>query len=90
MSRIIGRRMIEREVTFTTVKVSKMVIEDGRPKAITLPNEVIIGNATMEQAQRIVNKRYGEPVTVFECQAQTQTYEMPVEEFIKTATVKQK
>lgn len=82
------RKYMTKEVTTTIVKVAKMEMVDGIPQAITLPNEVILGNVTLEKAQKIVNKKYGYPVSVMEVQANTQIYEMLVEEFIQIARVK--
>jgi len=82
------RKMMTREVTKTTVKVGKLEMVDGQPQAVTLPDEVIIGNVTLEKAQKQLNKKYGEPVTVFAVEPDTTTYEMPVDDFIKFATIK--
>lgn len=82
------RKMMTKEVTKTTVKVAKMVVENGVPVAQPLEDEVILGNVNLEKAQKIVNKKYEEPVTVFEVIADTEVYEMPVEDFIKLATIK--
>lgn len=83
------RKMMSREVTKTTVKVGKLEMVDGQPQAVTLPDEVLLGNVSLEKAQKQLNKKYGEPVTVFEVIPDTTVYEMPVEEFIKYATVKE-
>lgn len=90
MAGIIGRRMMERDVTFTKVKVAKIEVKNGVQTLVTLPDEVIIGNANLEQAQRIVNKRYGEPIVVLERHANTETYELAVEDFVKYGRVKNK
>lgn len=83
------RKMMTKEVTKTTVKVAKMSVENGVPVAVALPDEIILGNVTTEKAQRILNKKYNEPVTVFEVIPTTNIYEMAVEEFIKHATIKE-
>jgi hypothetical protein len=82
------RKMMTKEVTTTTVKVAKMEMENGLPVAVNLPDEILLGNVTLDKAQRILNKKFGQPVTVFEVSANTNTYEMPVEEFVKVATLK--
>lgn len=66
-----------------------MELVDGMPKAVELPDEVLLGNVSMEKAQRLLNKKYGEPVTVFSVEPETLVYELPVEEFIKIAKVKE-
>lgn len=77
-----------KEVTKTTVKVAKMEMVEGNPQAVTLPDEILLGNVSLEKAQKDVNKKYGHPVTVFGVEADTTIYEMPVEEFIKYASIK--
>lgn len=83
------RKMMTREVTKTTVKVGKLEMVDGQPQAVSLPEEVLLGNVSLEKAQKELNKKYGQPVTVFEVVPDTETYEMPVEEFISLAKVKE-
>ena len=83
------RRMMTREVTKTTIKVAKMEMQDGQPKAVALPDKVVIGNIRLERAQRMVQKDYDEPVTVLQVIPETTTYEMPVETFIEQATIKE-
>lgn len=78
-----------KEVTQTTVKLAKMIMENGTPKAIELPDEVLLGNVSLEKAQRLMNKKYEKPVTVFAVQPETKVYEMKVEDFIKVATLKE-
>lgn len=82
------RKMMTKEVTKTTVKVAKMEMVDGLPQAVQLPDEIILGNVTLEKAQKQVNKKYDHPVTVLTVEADTIVYELPVDEFIKIATVK--
>jgi hypothetical protein len=82
------RKMMTKEVTSTTVKIAKMEMVDGLPQAITLPNEVMLGNVSVERAQKEVTKKHGAGVTVFEVLPETTVYEMAVEDFIKLAVVK--
>jgi hypothetical protein len=84
-----SRKMMQREVTTTFVKVAMIKIVDGEPKLETLPEEEMIGNVSPEQAQKAMNKKYGQPVTILEVFADTKTYEMPLDEFIQHATVKE-
>jgi len=83
------RRMMTREVTKTTIKVAKLEMVDGEVKTVVLPDEIKIGNIRLERAQRMMNKKYGEPVTVLQVIPETTTYEMPVETFIEHATIKE-
>jgi hypothetical protein len=77
-----------KEVTKTTVKLAKMEMENGLPQAVLLPDEVMIGNVSLEKAQKEVGKKYDHPVTVLGVEVETLVYEMPVEEFIQLASVK--
>lgn len=83
-----ARKMMTKEVTKTTVKLAKMVNENGVPKAEALEDEILLGNVTLEKAQKEIVKKHGASVTVFGVEPDTTLYEMPVEEFIKIATVK--
>jgi hypothetical protein len=82
------RKMMSKEVTSTIVKMAKMEMVEGLPQAVTLPNEVMLGNVSVERAQKEATKKHGAGVTVFEVLPETTVYEMPVEDFIKLATVK--
>jgi hypothetical protein len=84
-----ARKMITREITSTTVKVAEMILEDGQPVAVALPDVILVGNVTLEKAQKEVNKLHGRPVTVLTLSANTQSYELPVETFLQHATVKE-
>lgn len=84
------RKMMQREVTHTTIKSGVLELVNGEAKAVSLPDEVVIGNITMEKAQKIMNKKQGIPVTIFEVLPETDVYEMPIEEFIKVAAIKEK
>lgn len=83
------RKMMTKEVTTTTFKIAKIEIQDGEPVIVELPSETLLGNVSMEKAQREINKKYGYPVTILSLSANTLIYEMPVEEFIKIATLKE-
>ena len=83
-----ARTMLTKEVTTTTVTVAKMEMVEGKPQAISLPEEILLGNVSLEKAQKVLNKKYGQAVTVFGVSANTEKYEMPVVEFIKVATIK--
>ena len=80
--------MMTKEVTKTTVKAGKIVVIDGLPQVEMLGEEILLGNVNMEKAQKEVQKKHDEQITVFEVSPDTTVYEMPVEEFIKHASVK--
>lgn len=84
-----ARKMMVREITTTTVKLAKMTVVDGQPQALALNDEIIIGNVTLERAQKEMKKKHGEGVTVFTLTPNTYTYEMSVEDFIKHASLKE-
>lgn len=81
---------MSKEVTTTTVTVAELIMENGSPVAVELPNETLLGNVSLANAQKALNQKYGRPVTIFEVQPETHVYEMPVEEFIQLATIKEK
>lgn len=79
------RKMMTKEVTKTIVKIAKMMVVDGSPTATTMPDEVMIGNVSQEKAQTAVTKKHGAGVMVFGVKAETDVYQMAVEDFIKVA-----
>jgi len=83
------RKMMTKEVTKTTVQVAKMNFVEGLPVAETLPEVELLGNVSMESAQKQLAKKYDHPVTVFGVQADTTVYELSVEDFLKHASVKE-
>lgn len=83
------RKMMSKQVTMTTCTIAKLEYIDGKPKIKELPKETLLGNVSMEKAQKELNKKYGSPVTIFELTPNTFTYEMPVEDFIKLSTLKE-
>ena len=82
------RKMLTKEVTSTTIKLAQLTMVEGKPEAVTLPDEIVLGNVSLEKAQLYVNKKLGAGVTVFSVEADTKTYEMSVEDFIKVASLK--
>ena len=84
-----ARKMMTKEVTTTTIKLGKIEMVEGTPKAVNLPDEIVLGNCSPEKAQKLMNKKHG-VVTVFEVVPETQVYEMDVMEFIKVAKLKVK
>lgn len=83
------RKTMLKEVTKTTVTVARIVKgEDGQPVMEQLPTQVLIGNVSLEKAQKEVNKGLTIPVTVFAVEPSTEVYEMAVEDFIKYASLK--
>jgi len=48
----------------------------------------MLGNVSLEKAQKEMNRLIGHNVTVFNVQPETVTYELAVEDFINVASVK--
>lgn len=84
-----ARKMMSKEVTKTVVKLAVLELVDGTPTINELPDETLLGNVSAEKAQKELNKKHGKPVTILGVEANTQAYEMEVEEFIKLASVKE-
>jgi hypothetical protein len=84
------RKTMTKEVTKTVVKVTEVKSVDGQPVAERLEDVTLLGNVSLEKAQRVIAKQFaGRNVTVFDVETNTQVYELPVEEFIEIATVKE-
>jgi hypothetical protein len=83
---MIMRKTLQREVTHTTVQLAKLNVVDGVPTTATLPEETLVGNYSLEKAQKEMTKKHGVGVTVFGVQADTKRYEMDIEKFIELAT----
>lgn len=83
------RKLMTKEVTTTTLKLAKMQMVEGKPVATPLEDEVLLGNVKLEKAQSFATKKHGSGVTVFEVVANTNVYEMAVEDFIKYASIKE-
>jgi hypothetical protein len=83
-----ARKMLTREITTTTVKAAKMTVVDGQPTAETLEDVLLVGNVTLEKANKELKKMHGEGTTVFTVIPETKQYEMPVDVFLQYATIK--
>lgn len=79
------RRTLKRQVTKTTIKLARMEFKDGEAVSTLLPDEFMVGNVTLEQANRQMRKKHGDNVVVMALQANTDMYQMPLEDFIKYA-----
>lgn len=82
------RKFMTKEVTKTTVKVAQITQgENGLPVANHLEDIVLVGNVTMEKAQKEAAKRFDHPVTVFGVEPSTELYRLSVEDFLNIATL---
>lgn len=76
-----------KEVTSTEIKLAKLVIgENGLPIAEVIPSHVILGEITLEKAQKLITKKYPTGTTIYGMEVTTDVYKMEVSEFIKVAT----
>lgn len=81
-------KYIEREVTFTTIKASKIVTENGSAKLVPVEDVTEVGNVSMEKAQKKLDKEYKdfpERFVVTEAKASTKRFKMPLETFLNEA-----
>lgn len=82
------RKHMTKEVTKTTVKVAQITKgENGLPVANHLDDVTLIGNVSIEKAQKEVAKMYKFPVTVFGVEVVTELYRASVEDFLAIATL---
>lgn len=86
------RKMVHREITHTKINLARMVLNDGEVTAELLEPVTLVGNLTVEQAQREINKREefkGQSAQVIGVEPNTQLYELPLEVFLEFGTVKE-
>ena len=79
---------MQKEITKTVVKFSKIELQDGQPVASPIQEEIMLGNVSLEKAQKEINKNHN-GATVFSVEPETVVYEMDVVDFIKHAKVKE-
>lgn len=86
------RKTVKREITHTKIKLARMVLNDGEVTAELLEPVTLVGNLTVEQAQREINKREEfkfQNAQVIGVEPNTQLYELPLEVFLELGTVKE-
>lgn len=81
------RHFINREITTTKVTAAKMSMVDGMVTTEQLENIILIGNVSLEKANKEVKEKYGEGATAFTVHANTHKYRVPTEVFIKHAEI---
>lgn len=81
-------KTISKKVTNTTVKMATIELVDGEVITTELEPLILIGNVTMKNAQRKVDKEIGNQVRVLEVETETNVYEMLLNDFIKNSTIK--
>ncbi|UOX39804.1 histone-like protein [Bacillus phage Chedec 11] len=86
------RKMVQREITHTKVNLARMVLKDGEVSAELLEPVTLVGNLSVEQAQREINKREEfkeQAAQVIGVEPNTQLYELPLDVFLELGTVKE-
>lgn len=82
------RKFMTKEVTKTTVKIAQIEQgANGLPVANVLEDVILIGNVSLEKAQKEMGKRFEFPVTVFGVEPSTEIYKLSVEDFLQHATL---
>lgn len=79
------KKTMTKEVTTTSIKLGRVKLVDGMPIVEPLNDELMLGNVSLEKAQKAMRKQHGDDVTVFGVEANTQKYKMSVEDFIRIA-----
>jgi hypothetical protein len=82
------RKVMTKEITFTTFSVAKMEYKNEELTIVPLPNEVVMGNISEEKALKSMIKKYKANVSVFNLTTQNVTYQMDVSDFIKYGEIK--
>ena len=82
------RKTMTKQVTKTAIKIAKLVMEEGKPVAKALDDVNVLGNVSLEKAQRMMAKIHP-GVTVLQVVTTSDIYEMAVEDFIKFAKIKE-
>lgn len=82
-----ARHYINREITVTKVTAAKMNLVEGAPVAEQLEPITLVGNLSLEKANKEVKKIYGDGATAFTVEANTHKYRIPTDVFIQHAEV---
>ena len=84
------RKMMSKEVTFTTLKIAKIEMLNGSATVVELPEEIIMGTISKDKAQKAVNKKHNSIITILSHTENSDIYEMSVEDFVKQAKIQTK
>lgn len=86
---VASNKFVNREITHTTVKLSRIEMVDGHPQAKELPDEKLTGNVPLDKAQSHMNFKFRgqKPVTVVQVIPETTKFRMPLDRFMKLAEV---
>lgn len=82
-----ARHFINREITTTKVTAAKMTMVDGLVTTEQLEGITLVGNVSLEKANKEVKKIYGEGATAFSVEANTHKYRIATDVFVKHAEI---
>lgn len=82
------RKYMTKQIIQSTIKSAKIELVEGVPKAIELPDEVVMGKYSNSRAQKYIDEKYKNAMVV-QVNVEKLVYEMEVEEFIKLAELKE-
>ena len=83
------RKFITKEIKKTTIEVVDIQIVDGAPVSKTVAPIEVMGTITMERANAKARNLYrGQMVAVIGLKEEVTTYQMPIEQFLELATIK--
>lgn len=84
------RKFITKEIKKTTIEVVDIQIVDGSPVSAPVAPIEIMGTITMERANAKARNLYrGQMVAVIGLKEEVTTYQMPIEQFLELATIKE-
>ena len=84
------RKFITKEIKKTTIEVVDIQIVDGAPVSKAVDPIEVMGTITMERANAKARNLYrGQMVAVIGLKEEVTTYQMPIEQFLELATIKE-
>jgi hypothetical protein len=85
------RKFITKEIKKTTIEVVDIQIVDGAPVSKAVDPIKVMGAITMERANAKARNLYrGQMVAVIGLKEEVTVYQMPIEQFLELATIKEK
>ena len=84
------RKFITKEIKKTTIEVVDIQIVDGAPVSKAVAPIEVMGTITMERANAKARNLYrGQMVAVVGLKEESTVYQMPIEQFLELATIKE-
>lgn len=81
------RKELTREITKTVIKSVTTHVLGGTPTISENEDIEVVGNVPEARAIKLAVKKFGTGTTVVSVEADTQKYKMPIEDFMKHATL---